>query len=73
MVPGCDVERRLEVDHYKVPFAGGAATELWNLARVCRWHHYLKTHCGYELLGGPREWEWRAPPEESELNPVLTC
>jgi len=73
VVPGCEVTLGLEVDHYRVPFAAGGATELWNLARLCKWHHYLKTHCGYVLEGEPGRWEWRAPPAEvDDRNPVLT-
>jgi hypothetical protein len=72
VVPGCDIERGLEIDHFKVPFAEGGPTELWNLARLCKWHHYLKTHCGYALEGEPSQWEWRAPPS-AERNPILTA
>jgi hypothetical protein len=70
VVPGCDVTRGLEIDHYKIAFEHDGPTELWNLARVCRWHHYLKTYCRYELTGDPGSWEWRAP--SSEDNPILT-
>jgi len=70
VVPGCDVARGLEIDHYKVAFQHDGPTELWNLCRVCRWHHYLKTHCDYELSGDPGSWEWRGPP--SDAGAVLT-
>jgi hypothetical protein len=33
-------------------------------------HHQLKTHRGYTIIGGPGAWEWNAP--ESAMNPVLT-
>jgi hypothetical protein len=70
VVPGCDVARGLENDHYQIDFIKDGPTEMWNLCRLCRWHHYLKTHCGYAITGGPGEWEWQAPA--SETNPVLT-
>ena len=36
----------LEIDH-RIPFAEGGATTMDNLPRLCRWHHYLKSHKGY--------------------------
>jgi hypothetical protein len=71
VVPGCDVAKRLENDHYQIDFIKDGPTELWNLCRLCHWHHYLKTHCGYAITGGPGDWEWNAPA--SEENPVLTA
>jgi hypothetical protein len=71
VVPGCDVARGLENDHYQIDFAHDGPSELWNLCRLCRWHHHLKTYCGYVITGGPGCWEWNAPA--SELNPVLTA
>ncbi len=65
VVPGCDVSLSLEIDHWKVPFAKGGSTELWNLARLCRFHHQMKTYDGYELRGGPGRWEWVPPPGAS--------
>jgi uncharacterized protein DUF222 len=70
VVPGCEVEKGLEIDHYQIDFAQDGPTELWNLCRLCRWHHHLKTHCGYRLSGQPGSWEWKAP--ESENNPILS-
>jgi hypothetical protein len=61
VVPGCDVSKGLDIDHYVVPYIKDGPTELWNLCRLCRWHHYLKTHCGYGVVGGPGSWEWHAP------------
>jgi len=69
VVPGCDVEKGLEIDHYRVGFAQDGPTELWNLCRLCHHHHYLKTHLGYSIEGKPGEWEWNAPANEE--NPVL--
>jgi hypothetical protein len=70
VVPGCDVSQGLEIDHYRIGFAQDGPTELWNLCRLCRWHHYLKTHCDYVLAGEPGSWEWNPP--DSDSNPVLT-
>jgi hypothetical protein len=64
VVPGCDVALSLEIDHWQVPFARGGPTALWNLARLCRFHHQLKTYEGYELRGGPGHWQW-VPPSAS--------
>jgi hypothetical protein len=71
VVPGCDVARGLEIDHYQMAFENGGPTELWNSCRLCRWHHYLKTHCDFAITGEPGSWEWRAPL--SDRSPVLTA
>ncbi|HMK63279.1 MAG TPA: HNH endonuclease signature motif containing protein, partial [Acidimicrobiales bacterium] len=63
VVPDCDVTLSLEIDHWKVPFAAGGPTALWNLARLCHFHHQLKTYEGYQLRGGPGSWEWVAPSD----------
>ena len=60
VVPGCDVRRQLEIDHIR-PVTRGGPTRLDNLARLCRWHHYLKTHRGYSLSGGPGSWSFEGP------------
>ena len=62
VVPGCDVEDGLEIDHVR-PFAEGGPTSLDNLARLCQWHHQLKTHRGFQLLGGPGRWRWITPEQ----------
>ncbi len=69
VVPGCDSRQRLEIDHL-VPFAEGGEASLANLARLCHWHHYLKTHHGHRLQrddggrGSPTgRWRWIAPAE----------
>jgi hypothetical protein len=66
VVPGCEVAKGLQIDHYKIGFAQDGPTELWNLAHLCRWHHYLKTHCGYVISGDPGSWEWNAPAGAGE-------
>jgi hypothetical protein len=70
VVPGCDVAKGLEIDHYQIAFENDGPTELWNLCRLCHRHHHLKTYCGYAITGKPGSWEWLAP--RSEENPVLT-
>lgn len=69
VVPGCDVSHGLEIDHYVVAFADEGPSELWNLARICKAHHLLKTHRGYRLLGGPGAWRWLSPTEAGEPPP----
>jgi hypothetical protein len=61
VVPGCDVANGLEIDHWDIPFAEGGPTRLSNLARLCHHHHYLRTHQGFELTGGPGKWHWEPP------------
>jgi len=68
VVPGCDTREGLEIDHVR-PFAEGGPASMANLARLCHWHHYLKTHHGHRLergdpdtTDGP-EWRWTAPDE----------
>jgi hypothetical protein len=61
VVPGCDVSLSLEIDHWKIPYGKRGPTVLWNLARLCKFHHNLKTYQGWQLRGGPGKWEWVAP------------
>ncbi len=61
VVPGCDVAMGLEIDHWETAYADGGPTALANLARLCHFHHSMKTYRGFELGGGPGKWEW-APP-----------
>jgi Domain of unknown function (DUF222) len=70
VVPGCDVAQGLEIDHYRIAFENDGPTELWNLCRLCRWHHHLKTYRGFVLSGQPGSWRWEAPATAE--NPVLT-
>jgi hypothetical protein len=64
VIPGCSERKGLEIDHL-VPFAEGGPTSLANLARACHFHHYLKTHHGWVLGGGPGAWTWDPPPDEA--------
>jgi hypothetical protein len=68
VVPGCDVRQGLEIDH-RIPFAQGGPTTLDNLARLCRHHHYLKTHHRWRLGGGPGNWTWTGPDPPPQLSP----
>ena len=60
VVPDCDEREGLEIDHI-MPMAEAGPTKLDNLARLCQWHHSLKTHRGWRLAGGPGRWEWFKP------------
>ena len=64
-VPGCAVSRFLEIDHIE-PVAEGGLTTFENLARLCSFHHALKTVFSWRLGGQPGAWTWsepeRAPP-----------
>jgi hypothetical protein len=63
VVPGCDVRDGLEIDHRIIPVVENGETALWNLARLCHRHHYLRHHKGFRLEGGPGAWQW-LPPEK---------
>jgi len=63
VVSGCDTSKNLEIDHYRVAFADSGPTQLDNLARICRWHHYAKTHLGFRLSGQPGAWIWETPAD----------
>jgi hypothetical protein len=61
VVPGCDKRLGLENDHWATEFAKGGLISMENLARLCKPHHQLRTHGGFQLKGGPGQWEWIAP------------
>jgi len=61
VVPGCDATKGLERDHWIVSFKDGGPATLENLARLCSHHHYLRTHRGFSLHGGPGRWRWEPP------------
>ena len=69
IVPGCEMRRGLEVDHLG-PYAETGYTSVESLARLCQWHHYQKSHCGYTYRGGPGTWDW--VPPEMPTDPPLT-
>jgi hypothetical protein len=60
VVPGCDVRDGLEIDHV-IPVIERGPTKLDNLARLCHWHHYLKTHQGHLLAHQADHWTWSPP------------
>jgi hypothetical protein len=70
VVPGCDVREGLEIDHRIIPVVENGEAALWNLARLCHRHHYLRTHKGFRLEGGPGAWQWLPPerPPPSDLD-----
>jgi hypothetical protein len=59
-VPGCAVDCELEIDHIR-PIAAGGRSELVNLCRLCRFHHYLKTHHGWQISRAGKRWLWEGP------------
>jgi hypothetical protein len=65
IVPGCDIRRGLQIDHTG-PYVETHYTGLDSLARLCRWHHYQKSHCGYSYRRTADGWEWVAPELASE-------
>jgi hypothetical protein len=70
IVPHCDMRRGLQIDH-RHPWAATRNTSLTNLARLCQWHHYQKSHLGYHYRGEPGTWEWIPPdtPTDPPTNP----
>ncbi|MEN3313930.1 MAG: hypothetical protein V7605_164 [Acidimicrobiaceae bacterium] len=70
VVPGCAVANGLEIDHVD-GWALTRTTTLERLARLCRWHHYLKTHCGYRLDGRAGDWRLTPPdhPPDDDVGP----
>ena len=68
IVPGCDRRRNLQIDHRNA-FGRTRVTKLEDLARLCRWHHYLKTFLGYTYRGGPGTWEWIPPDTRTSTSP----
>ena len=71
VVPGCAVRTGLEIDHVD-GWALTRTTTLERLARLCKWHHYEKTYCGYRLEGSAGDWRLVAPdhpPDDAEPAP----
>jgi hypothetical protein len=63
VVPGCHMSDPLERDHWQVDYAKNGPTELDNLARLCGFHHRLRTHEGWELFGPPGRWRFEKPTQ----------
>jgi hypothetical protein len=62
IVPHCEMRRGLEIDH-RAPWSETRDTRMEGLARLCKWHHYQKSHLGYTYRGGPGTWQWIRPQE----------
>jgi hypothetical protein len=60
--PGCGATTKLQIHHWVVEVHKHGVTALWNLASVCPHDHYLLTHAGHRLEGGPGNWSWTPPP-----------
>jgi hypothetical protein len=69
VVEGCSVRQHLEIDHLD-GWALTKVTTLDRLARLCRWHHHLKTYEGYRLQGRPGHWRWCGPEPSEEAGPA---
>jgi len=61
VINGCSADRRLEMDHWDVPFAADGPTRIDNLVLLCVFHHALKTRKGFRLEGGPGNWKLVPP------------
>jgi hypothetical protein len=46
---------------------GTRVTKLEDLARICRFHHHLKTFLGYTYRGRPGTWRW-IPPANRDVD-----
>ena len=64
-IEGCGATDPLDIDHI-VEFDKGGATSADNLVRLCKWHHYLKTHKGWRLREGPGTWRMEQPNRSSK-------
>ncbi len=75
VVQGCNATDFLERDHWQKDFSKKGKTAIYNLARLCGFHHRQKTHGGWVLSGGPGNWSFeevyvRTPgSSESEDDP----
>ena len=76
VVPGCAEMQDLETDHV-IEVARGGPTTLYNLCRLCAWHHHLKTHRGYVLKRRRGHWLWEypggIPPDLDDLQQELSA
>jgi hypothetical protein len=64
VIDGCHTREHLEIDHVD-DWAVTHITTLDRLARLCRWHHGLKSYGGYRLEGGPGHW-YLEPPDHDQ-------
>jgi hypothetical protein len=65
VVPGCGKRLGLEKDHWQRPVKNDGEASYDNLVRLCKHHHYLRTHQGWTLTGGPGNWHFD-PPEQAK-------
>ena len=69
VVPGCGKRLGLERDHWQRPVKDRGEASYDNLVRLCKHHHYLRTHQGWVLSGGPGNWHFE-PPDQPKLRRV---
>ena len=60
VVPGCGEIYDLQIDHV-IPVERDGPTTLYNLCRICTWHHYLKAQHGYILRRRLGHWLFESP------------
>jgi hypothetical protein len=60
VVPGCTSTFHLQIDH-RIDFAKRGPTAMFNLSRLCAFHHQQKTSKGYRLDKVDGRWRWRPP------------
>jgi hypothetical protein len=63
VVPGCGKRLGLEKDHWQRPVKDDGEASYDNLVRLCKHHHYLRTHQGWVLSGGPGNWGFEPPDQ----------
>jgi Domain of unknown function (DUF222)/HNH endonuclease len=61
-VTACANDQFLEIDHV-VPVEDGGETSIQNTWRICPHHHYLKTYCGWKVVGTPGNWDFVRPDD----------
>ena len=66
-VKGCSNDQFLQIDHV-VPLAEGGETSIRNTWRICPHDHFLKTYCGWKVLGEPGNWDL-VPPDDPDQPP----
>ena len=64
-VKRCGATGPLEIDHIK-PVSEGGETCLENNWWPCRWHHYLKTYCGWKVVGPPGDRDLVPPDDDRD-------
>jgi Domain of unknown function (DUF222) len=67
-VIGCANDWFLQIDHV-VPVEERGETNIHNTWRICPHHHFLKTHCGWRVLGEPGHWDLVPPHAPDDPDP----